>query len=132
MSGINIVKVEKALEKLIAERTGLMTDQEIFRGGLPVGTDGFAIAVMSEELCNEPGERILNAIFYGKNLDRDLVMQKISECAGLFPIYGAPGKLVDESSINFYAIFKVSLDFSVVADDGKVKTEGLLKLKIRL
>lgn len=132
MPEINIIKVEKALGKLIAEKTGLIIDQEIFRGGLPVGTDGFAIAVISEEPCNEPGERILNATFYGKNRDRDFVMQKISECADFFPMYGAPGRLVEGSPIEFYAIFKTALNFSILSDDGKIKTEGLLKLKIRL
>jgi hypothetical protein len=46
-------------------------------------------------------------------------------------MYGGPGKLVDETSISFYAIVKISMDFAVISDNGKIKTEGLLKLKIR-
>ncbi len=131
MSNLNIVNVERALNKLIAEETGLTVDKEIFRGCLPAGADGFAVAIVNEELRNEPGERIFNAIVYGKSPDRDFVMQKFIECTELFPMYGEPGKLVDETAINFYAIFKISMDFAAIADNGKIKTEGLLKLKIR-
>ena len=131
MSNINIVSVERALNNLVAGRTGLVVDREIFRGGIPAGADGFAVAIINEELRNEPGERIFTAAIYGKSPDRDFVMQKFCECAEMFPMYGGPGKLVDETAINFYAIFKVSMDFAAIADNGKIKTEGLLKLKIR-
>ena len=132
MSNLNIASVERALNKLVAERTGLIADKEIFRGGLPAGADGFAVAIINEELHNEPGERIFTATIYGKSPDRDFVMQKFTECTEIFPLYGGPGKLVDETAINFYAIFKLSMDFAAVSDNGKIKTEGLLKLKIRL
>ena len=131
MSNINIVSVERALNNLVAGRTGLIVDREIFRGGLPAGADGFAVAIINEELRNEPGERIFTATVYGKSPDRDFVMQKFCECAEMFPMYGGPGKLVDETAINFYAIFKSSMDFAAISDNGKIKTEGLLKLKIR-
>ncbi len=131
MSNINIVSVERALNKLIAGKIGLIVDREIFRGSLPAGADGFAVAIINEELRNEPGERIFTATIYGKSPDRDFVMQKFIECAEIFPMYGGPGKLVDETAISFYAIFKVSMDFAAIPDNGRIKTEGLLKLKIR-
>ena len=121
---INIADVERALTQFVADKLNLTVDEDIFRGALPVGRDGFELAINGERLKNEPSKTILNIWLRGIHKNRDFVIQNLSDFARYLPSYG---EKVNE--ITFSALFKEKLNFLTFADDGKIKTEGLLTFK---
>jgi hypothetical protein len=124
---INIADAERALTQFVATTLNLTVDEDIFRGALPVGRDGYEIAVIKEVLENEPSKTVFYVELCGIHKNRDYVMQHISDFAKHLPLYG-----IEVNSIKFAAILKDELDFITFADNGKIKTKAMLSFEAHI
>lgn len=128
---IDPAQIERGLTKYIASQLDLTVDQDIFRGGIFLGKDGFGVELVEESLSNTPGLRTIKASVECLNVDRDYVFKSIYTLAGLFPVYGVTVSTAN-GDITFRAILKDDVSFSTDAGSGRIKTLGKLEFTLKI
>ena len=129
----DIVAVERAVTQYLAEKLGLMVDREIFRGEIPPGIDGCAVAVWGLEVSNLPGSKRLKMYFTCHFPDRDKVHQMMADVIRWFPIYDLRVKLPTGDELIIRALLPgVSFSGNRESDNGQINVFGEIGFKIIL
>lgn len=130
---VDMVNVERALTKFVAEKLGLIVDKEIFRGAVPPGLDGCSVCINHLDLSSDEAIPAVFAQFVCRDADRNRVMTLTSELAKQFPICGMSVTVPDGSNVTARLIQAVSAEIQVgQADSGKIKHFGFILLKVQL
>ncbi|MCP3967472.1 MAG: hypothetical protein GY750_07115 [Lentisphaerae bacterium] len=125
-----MIQLERALTHYIADKLNLEVDKEIFRGGLPVGTDSCSVMLLESRTTNELGCQRFMVKFYCSYPERDLIMSTVNSLVCNFPAYGI-ALAMGSSNLKLKSITKgmsgLGKDF---ADDGQLKSFGEIFLTV--
>lgn len=130
---LDIVNLERALTKFMAEKTGLEVDREIFRGSIPHGLDACSVCVNHLELGLDEEIPAVFAQFICRNTVRNDAIAITSNLCRQFPLSGMNVTLDDGTIVKARLVRVVSADIqSGQADNGRLKTFGLISFKVQL
>ena len=130
---IDIVNVERALTKFAAEKIGLVIDKEIFRGAVPPGLDGCCVCVNHLDLGADETIPTVFAQFFCRYADRNRAMTLTANLTRQFPVCGMSVTVADGSVVTTRLIQVLNAEIqSGQADNGKLKTFGLISFKVQL
>lgn len=127
---IDSVSLERAMTSYIANKLNMSVDTNVFRGSVPVNTDGCAVALI--------GKRIQSALIsqrYEFNVayldrNRDKAMDTIHKLACQFPVYGE-SIILDGATVILKAVLSGSSNYNwKIVDDGENKTLANLALTV--
>jgi hypothetical protein len=132
-NSISPVSLERAITAYIADKTDLIVDTNIFRGNLPVGIDANAVIMHKRNAVEYGMSEGYKFTFISMNESRDTVMNVIHQLRDSLPVYGDELALDDGNDITVKAFISGEEDFeNYVADNGKIKTRGIIALSLTI
>lgn len=128
---IDSASLERAMTSYIADKLDMSVDTDVFRGCVPVNTDGCVVALTGEQPRSTLTSRRyeFNVAYFDR--DRSKTMNTIDKLARQLPIYGESIILDEENTVILKAVLGGACNFNwQIADDGELKTLANLSLTV--